>query len=262
MMNGGDGVTVEELAQIGSDLSVLAREIGADDVAAVAASDVVVDERVRLKCLVPLCASYGRNLVCPPRAPSPAETRVLLQRYRLGLVVQQAIPYTQADADQFYGGRTHAEAHAAADGQAHVADGQMRAARRAEMQVAGQARAEVAGQAEAPVARGDGGARAGDGYESIAAASQNGFAALMTRLESAAFKRGLRFAAAFGGGDCKLCETCVGQGSDEPCRHPFEARPSMEALGIDVIATAANAGLRIEMPAIDAPRWTGLLLLD
>lgn len=254
-MNGGDGVTIEELAQIGAELSALAREIGADDVAAVAASDVVVDERVRLKCLVPLCASYGRNLVCPPRAPSPAETRVLLRRYRLGLVVQQAIPYSQADADRFYGGRTHAEVHALAEAQLQrAADGQVPAPE--------QAGAKTAEAVGAHGTGGDGGEGVRDHYESIAAASQNGFAALMTRLESAAFKRGLRFAAAFGGGDCKLCATCVGQGSDEPCRHPFEARPSMEALGIDVIATAANAGLRIEMPAIDAPRWTGLLLLD
>jgi len=48
----------------------------------------------------------------------------------------------------------------------------------------------------------------------------------------------------------------------QPCNHPFEARPSMEAVGIDVVATAAAAGLAIELPAAEHPRWTGLLLID
>jgi predicted metal-binding protein len=36
----------------------------------------------------------------------------------------------------------------------------------------------------------------------------------------------------------------------------------MEAVGVDVLATAAAAGLPIQMPATDDPVWTGLLLLD
>ncbi len=83
----------------------------------------------------------------------------------------------------------------------------------------------------------------------------------MTALESAAFKMGYRFATAFAGGDCVLCDVCVGK-DGEACRHPFEARPSMEAVGIDVVATAEAAGLAIEMPAADKPCWTGLLLID
>ena len=92
--------------------------------------------------------------------------------------------------------------------------------------------------------------------------SQNRFARLMTDLERAAFKMGYRYAAAFSGGECVLCEECVGQASGEPCRHPFEARPSMEAVGIDVVATAVAAGLSVELPAEDHPAWTGLLLID
>ena len=36
----------------------------------------------------------------------------------------------------------------------------------------------------------------------------------------------------------------------------------MEAVGIDVVATAAAAGLTVELPAEDHPAWTGLLLID
>jgi predicted metal-binding protein len=183
-----------------------ARELGADRAAPLPASAVVVDERVRLKCCVPLCGHYGSNLMCPPHTPTPAETRTALARYDDVLVVQRDIPLTQDAVDK--------------DRQ-HVAPSCREELKR----------------------------------------SQNEFAAVMSALETEAFKLGYRFAAAYAGGECVLCEVCVG-GSGEPCRHPFEARPSMEAVGIDVIATAAAAGIPVEMPAVARPSWTGLLLID
>ena len=207
-------MTVSELEQLAAELGGTARELGADNVAPLPAGDVVIDERVRLKCRVPLCSGYGRNLMCPPNTLSPAEMSGVLRRYRLALFVQQRIQLTSAGVAERFGGLTYAEAVVL------------------------------------------------PGYESVAAESQRAFAELMGKLETAAFKRGLRFATAFTGGDCKLCPECVGQGSGEACRHPFAARPAMEAVGIDVIATAAHAGLVVEMPAVDLPSWTGLLLLD
>jgi predicted metal-binding protein len=213
-MSGSIDLTAAELEQLATELEAVARELGADDVAALPAADVVIDERVRLKCRVPLCSGYGRNLMCPPNTLTPEEMSEVLRRYRLALFVQQRIQLTSADVAERFGGLSYAEAVVLPD------------------------------------------------YESVAAESQKAFAELMGKLETAAFKRGLRFAAAFTGGDCKLCPECVGQGSGLPCRHPFAARPAMEAVGIDVIATAARAGLVVEMPAVDLPSWTGLLLLD
>ncbi len=83
----------------------------------------------------------------------------------------------------------------------------------------------------------------------------------MGALEAEAYRMGYRFAAAFAGGDCVLCDVCAGA-TGEQCKRPGEARPSMEAVGIDVVATAQAAGLALEIPAGDAPRWTGLLLID
>jgi predicted metal-binding protein len=187
---------------------------GADRAAPLPAVAVVVDERVNLKCRVPLCTGYGHNLMCPPAVMPAAETRTLLGRYGDALVVQLDIPLTQDCVDERLEGRGYAEAHDEAGA--------------------------IAGLRE----------------------SQNEFASLMTGLERDAFKLGYRFAAAFSGGECVLCDECVGQGSDEACRHPFEARPSMEAVGIDVVATARAAGLSVELPAEDHPAWTGLLLID
>jgi predicted metal-binding protein len=200
-----------------------ARELGADSAAPLPARAVVVDERVRLKCRVPLCAHYGVSLMCPPNAPTPDETRAALARYSDTLVVQRDIPLTQAAVDEALGGMECAAAEAAA----------------------------AAGQ------------RVGDqaALEARLHESQNEFATIMSALEAEAFSMGYRFAAAYAGGDCVLCDVCVGA-TGEPCRHPFEARPSMEAVGIDVLATAEAAGLSLELPADEHPRWTGLLLID
>jgi predicted metal-binding protein len=213
----------EALRRDAATLVERARALGADRVAPLPAAGVVVDERVRLKCLVPRCSSYGKNLMCPPAVPAPDEMRAALARYRLALVVQQRIPANRAAADEAFAGRTYAE-----------------------------------GRAE--------GGRDGDGDGRVAVggvlASQAAFARLMSALERAAFGLGYRFAAAFAGGECVLCEECVGQGSGAPCKHPFEARPSAEALGVDLVATAQAAGLDVTFPAADDARWTGLLLID
>lgn len=84
---------------------------------------------------------------------------------------------------------------------------------------------------------------------------------IVAKLERDAFLLGCRFAAGLGGGPCPLCEEC-GAIEGEDCRFPFQARPSMEALGIDVIKTAENAGMPIDLPPKDTYLWTGLVLLD
>jgi len=210
-----------------------ARALGAGSAAPLPARAVVVDERVNLKCRVPLCASYGVNLMCPPNTPTAAETRAALARYSDTLVVQLDIPLTQAAVDEVLEGMGYAEA---------------------------QAPDATAGPAGAAAGANGGNAQTA-AYDARLRDSKNEFARIMTALEAEAFKMGYRFAAAFAGGDCVLCDVCAGA-TGEPCNHPFEARPSMEAVGIDVVATAAAAGLAVELPAVEHPRWTGLLLID
>jgi len=47
----------------------------------------------------------------------------------------------------------------------------------------------------------------------------------------------------FGAGPCKLCKNC----SDAGCKFPHQARPSMEACGIDVYSTVRNNGFPINV---------------
>lgn len=64
-------------------------------------------------------------------------------------------------------------------------------------------------------------------------------------LEREAFLAGFYKAFAMGNGPCFLCSKCTLDRNN--CRHPQEARPAMEACGIDVFRTARTAGFPIEV---------------
>lgn len=68
---------------------------------------------------------------------------------------------------------------------------------------------------------------------------------LVEELERLAFRDGYHLAMGFGGGSCRddLCggEPCQVMERGE-CRHPYQSRPSMEAIGIDVMPLVYRAG--------------------
>ncbi len=57
-------------------------------------SDVNVEERVRLKCMIPPCPNYGRNKFCPPNLPELEFIRKALSQYKGGVLVVLTIPVT------------------------------------------------------------------------------------------------------------------------------------------------------------------------
>ena len=162
--------------------------------------------------------------MCPPHAPTPAETRAALARYY-----------------RHPGGAARHPAHAG---------GRRRGARRHELR-RGQRRRQPSADGvarhgacrTAPTRRG-------------CASSQNEFAAPHDRARGrGAFKLGYRSRPPSPA--ATACSATCASGPARPseaCRHPFEARPSMEAVGIDVVATAEAAGLAVELPADDASR--------
>ncbi|MBQ3620503.1 MAG: DUF2284 domain-containing protein [Methanosarcinaceae archaeon] len=83
---------------------------------------------------------------------------------------------------------------------------------------------------------------------------------ILLKLESLTLSKGYRFAAGLTGGSCKYCDECAGTGAR--CRHPYKARPSMEAVGIDVVATLRNVGIPLEFPVTKTVKWWGILLVD
>jgi predicted metal-binding protein len=83
----------EELAQ--RDLERychLSMELGATDARIISTSDIIIDERVRAKCIFPLCDRYGSNANCPPYAPQLELIRQTVSRYQHGIFTKLEIP--------------------------------------------------------------------------------------------------------------------------------------------------------------------------
>jgi len=66
----------------------LAIDLGAADAKVISAHDVIVDERVRMKCQVPRCYSYDESPNCPPHAPEPKLVREVISKYRYAILVK------------------------------------------------------------------------------------------------------------------------------------------------------------------------------
>jgi predicted metal-binding protein len=84
----------------------------------------------------------------------------------------------------------------------------------------------------------------------------------VVELEREIFLRGAWKAFGLGAGPCYLCKSCAVEQGD--CRHAEEARPAMEACGIDVFTTVRKAGFPIEVVrnTRQCPNYYGLVLVD
>ena len=208
------------MSKIEKDLEVLcelAKELGATSAVFLDARDVVVDERVRLKCLVPVCDDYGLNLMCPPYVMSVPEFRLALAKFSWAILIQieELIPAEMKE----------------------------------EIRQAGDVAALYIST------------KFLDSYKESFDPIKMKLHRIVSKVEAQASKLGYRFATGFKAGSCKLCPECVTRNSQEPCRHPFRARPPMEAVGIDVFKTAENAGLPFDIPPKNKTVWNGLVLV-
>ena len=84
---------------------------------------------------------------------------------------------------------------------------------------------------------------------------------IAVELERQLFLQGYYKAFAMAAGPCDLCDEC---GLEEGCRHRGEARPALEACGIDVYATARRHGFTIEVVRghKDPQHYFAMVLLD
>ena len=64
----------------------MAVDLGAEDAAVISSDEIIVDERVRVKCIYPKCMFYGNNMNCPPHAPDLDFVRKLMARYSHGIL--------------------------------------------------------------------------------------------------------------------------------------------------------------------------------
>ena len=83
----------------------------------------------------------------------------------------------------------------------------------------------------------------------------------LAEIERRVFLMGFYKAFALASGPCELCGEC---NLEERCLHPYQARPSMEACGIDVFQAARQAGLpiRVVTDRDQTPNFYSLLLVE
>ncbi|HNX17415.1 MAG TPA: DUF2284 domain-containing protein [Methanoregula sp.] len=195
-----------------------AKNLGAADAKVIPASEIVVENRVALKCRAG-CIGYGKKLTCPPHVPTPDEFRKILSEYRYALLVKFVSP-AHADPDiicSIY--RYWLDAAAPADKKA-----------------------------------------AAEKFWKDHFNGTGTFAPMMLELERLAFNSGNPFALAFINGSCRLCETCNVKGGI--CVHPTQARIPEHAVGVNMVATSAKAGMPIKFPVEGNPELMALLLID
>jgi len=84
---------------------------------------------------------------------------------------------------------------------------------------------------------------------------------VLVEVERELFLDGYYKALGLGAGPCNCCTRCD---VTKPCKYPDEARPSMEACGIDVYQTARTAGIQIEVVKTlkDLCTFVSLLLIE
>ncbi|MCR6691864.1 MAG: DUF2284 domain-containing protein [archaeon YNP-LCB-003-016] len=83
------------------DLRKFAIDLGAVDAKIISTNDVVVENRVVLKCKYG-CSEYGRNWSCPPYVPSIEEFRYILKEYEYAMIVVFQSLAELNDLENFY----------------------------------------------------------------------------------------------------------------------------------------------------------------
>ena len=209
------------------ELVAFASRKGAYRVKSFSARKVVMDERVRMKCQIPLCPHYGQCLTCPPNVPSIDEFRAALRRYGTVVMIQTRTPLTM-EMDAFDKEET-----------------------RRFLESPGSPTTPKGGEKTA----------ADENFDNVKLSSVR-LHKLVNEVEGRAMALGFPYALGLIGGDCMLCTKCVGQQSGAGCRRPYQARPSMEGVGIDVVKTSINAGLPFDIPPKTEIVWSGLVLID
>lgn len=208
-------------------LSEVAAGKGADMATLIEAAHVACDERVTLKCRIPPCESYGVNLMCPPFSHTATETAKYVARYKWGLLVAVKVPLTEKYWKWIQ-------------------------------------------RKDVPLCKMWREKEYSDYYHEFGVVHWRKLHDIVTAVERDAHNRGYFFAVGYVAWSCYLCwkgplesasESFGYCNTNQPCVRPYEARPSMEASGIDVFTTYANAGLNLPMASKELLTYTGLILV-
>lgn len=59
--------------------------LGATDSKIITTNTIPIDDRVALKCKIPVCFGYGTSVNCPPHTVTPSELRELIKKYKYAI---------------------------------------------------------------------------------------------------------------------------------------------------------------------------------
>jgi predicted metal-binding protein len=62
--------------------------LGATDATIITTDEIIIEERVRAKCLYPRCEAYGTSAHCPPYAPDLDETRKIVKGFSYAILIK------------------------------------------------------------------------------------------------------------------------------------------------------------------------------
>jgi len=196
-------VKYEELRQDLLSFREKALELGASAAEVIPASDVVIQERVWMKCLVPRCGGAGKSPYCPPNTPQPDFMRKVFSQYQWTIVFRRDVAPIEDYIPTSETRRQELVSHLQKRGFVH-----------------------------------------GPTWE------------ILGRLESYVQSKGYDLAMGFSAGSCNACLCALAPCTvlrGEDCRHPLRARPSMEAVGIDVFDLASKVGWDAYMVRVIEP---------
>jgi len=71
--------------EIFESLRQVAFKAGAKDVKIISINDIILDQRVRLKCMIPPCSQSGLCRHCPPHGYSVEKTKQIIEKYNSGI---------------------------------------------------------------------------------------------------------------------------------------------------------------------------------
>ena len=87
-----DKVPYEQLQKDLEKYRQRAIEIGATDAKVITTDTIIIDERVRAKCINPVCASYGTNINCPPYAMELDLVRKIVNNFHYAIFINIEAP--------------------------------------------------------------------------------------------------------------------------------------------------------------------------
>jgi len=186
------------------------------------ASKVAVDERVTLKCTIPPCEMYGQCLMCPPFSPTAEETRKTVSKYKRAILLDVAITLPKEYWD-----------HIQSEG--------------------------------VPLWKWCLESKTIEWEHKTQYPLWMKLHDIVMEVERQAHNRGYFFATGYAASTCYLCwdpaNPYGGCDTKSPCKHPYAARPSVEASGIDIYSTYRNVELKLKMASPEKLSWSGLVLI-